>query len=68
MSMFGFLKRDKEGIEAPAPRDGLVSRLRQGLAATRARLGGQMAALLPAGRKIDEALSKKPESDPTSAG
>jgi fused signal recognition particle receptor len=62
MSMFGFLKRDKEGIEAPAPRDGLVSRLRQGLAATRARLGGQMAALLPAGRKIDEALYEELES------
>jgi fused signal recognition particle receptor len=60
--MFGFLKRDKEGGDASPPADGLVARLRQGLAATRARLGGQVAALLPAGRKIDEALYEELES------
>lgn len=56
MSMFSFLKRDKDVEEAPSEKKGLVTRLRQGLAASRARFGDRIAGLLPAGRKIDEAL------------
>lgn len=54
--MFSFLKRDKESAEESSAGAGFVVRLRQGLAATRARFGTQVAGLLPAGRSIDEAL------------
>lgn len=54
--MFSFLKRDKESAEEASASTGFVARLRQGLAATRARFGTQVAGLLPAGRNIDEAL------------
>lgn len=59
--MLSFLKRDKD--DAPAPQgEGWAARLRRGLAATRARLGGQLAAVFGAGRKVDEALFEELES------
>lgn len=60
--MFSFLKRDKDSEGEPAERTGLIVRLRQGLAATRARFGGRIATLLPAGREIDEALFEELEA------
>jgi fused signal recognition particle receptor len=59
--MLSFLKRDKD--DAPTPQgEGWSARLRRGLAATRARLGGQLAAVFGAGRKVDEALFEELES------
>jgi fused signal recognition particle receptor len=59
--MLSFLKRDKFAI-AEAGNTGWASKLRQGLAATRARLGAQLAAVFGAGRRIDEALFEEMES------
>jgi fused signal recognition particle receptor len=59
--MLSFLKRDKSAI-AEAGDKGWATKLRQGLAATRARLGAQLAAVFGAGRKIDEALFEEMES------
>lgn len=59
--MLSFLKRDKSAI-AEAGSQGWATKLRQGLAATRARLGVQLAAVFGAGRKIDEALFEEMES------
>jgi fused signal recognition particle receptor len=59
--MLSFLKRDKDGAAAQE-NEGWAARLRRGLAATRARLGGQLAAVFGAGRKIDEALFEELES------
>jgi fused signal recognition particle receptor len=58
--MLSFLKRDKD--DAAAESEGWGARLRRGLAATRARLGGQLAAVFGAGRKVDEALFEELES------
>ncbi len=60
--MFSFLKRDKAEAASSPDGDGLRARLRQGLAATRARLGRQIADLLSSGRRIDEALFEELES------
>jgi len=59
--MLSFLKRDKNVI-AEAGTKGWAAKLRQGLAATRARLGAQLAAVFGTGRKIDEALFEELES------
>ena len=59
--MLSFLKRDKSAI-AEAGSKGWATKLRQGLAATRARLGAQLGAVFGAGRKIDEALFEEMES------
>ncbi|MBI3529826.1 MAG: signal recognition particle-docking protein FtsY [Betaproteobacteria bacterium] len=59
--MLSFLKRDKSAI-AQAGSTGWATKLRQGLAATRARLGAQLAAVFGAGRRIDEALFEEMES------
>ena len=59
--MLSFLKRDKSAI-AQAGSPGWATKLRQGLAATRARLGAQLAAVFGAGRRIDEALFEEMES------
>lgn len=53
--MLSFLKRDK--IDVGNAKDaGWAARLRRGLAATRARVGDQLAAVFGAGREINEAL------------
>jgi fused signal recognition particle receptor len=57
--MFSFLKRDKPQDDAEAAR--WTSRLREGLAATRARLS-QLSALFGPGRRIDEALFEELET------
>ena len=59
--MLSFLKRDKGEIEDTGG-TGWAAKLRQGLAATRARLAAQLAGLFGAGRKIDEALFEEMES------
>jgi len=60
--MLSFLKRDKEGPGEGSADDGWGARLRRGLAATRARLGGQLGSILGTGRKVDEALFEELES------
>ncbi|HEX7813335.1 MAG TPA: signal recognition particle-docking protein FtsY [Burkholderiales bacterium] len=60
--MFSFLKRDKDEAAERADSDGWTAKLRRGLASTRARLGGQLAAVFGAGRKVDEALFEELES------
>ena len=65
--MFGFLKSpsssslaaEPDGTAAPA---GWAQRLKAGLAKTREKLGGQLAGLFGAGRKIDEALYEELET------
>jgi fused signal recognition particle receptor len=58
--MLSFLKRDKgETAETGA---GWAAKLRQGLAATRARLSVQFAGVFGAGRRIDETLFEEMES------
>jgi fused signal recognition particle receptor len=66
--MFGFLKsKDKE---APASTEasgstestGWLARLKSGLAKTREKLGGQVAGLFGAGRKLDEAFYEELET------
>ena len=59
--MLSFLKRDKSAI-AEAGSMGWATKLRQGLTATRARLGAQLAAVFGTGRRIDEALFEEMES------
>lgn len=58
--MFSFRKRDKPQGDAESAR--WASRLREGLAATRARLSRQLSALLGTGRRIDEALFEELET------
>jgi len=58
--MLSFLKRDKS--ESAQLGTGWAAKLRQGLAATRARLALQLAGVFGAGRKIDEALFEEMES------
>lgn len=62
--MFGFLKgSDKTDESAPAPeKRSWTERLRDGLAATRARLGGQLAQIFTAGGKVDEAFYEELET------
>jgi len=60
--MLSFLKRDKGEIAQAGAAVGWAAKLRQGLAATRARLAGQLAGVFGAGRKIDEALFEEMES------
>jgi fused signal recognition particle receptor len=60
--MLSFLKRDKDEASAQDGSAGWTAKLRRGLASTRARLGGQLAALFGAGRKVDEALFEELES------
>jgi len=59
--MLSFLKRDKSEI-ADAGSTGWAAKLRQGLAATRTRLGAQLAGVFGVGRSIDEALFEEMES------
>src|SRR4051794_32989626 len=56
--MLSFLKRDKSNAkpDESASSGGWLSRLRQGLTATRGKLSGQLSALLGRYSKIDEAL------------
>ncbi|HYN27967.1 MAG TPA: signal recognition particle receptor subunit alpha, partial [Burkholderiales bacterium] len=51
-----FLKRDKDEPIRDGGDSGWAVRLRQGLAATRSRLGVQLAAVFGGGRKVDEQL------------
>ncbi len=66
--MFSFSKPDKVASEDAAEEDPqlagktLGERLRQSLSATRARLGGQLSALLAPGRAIDEELFEELET------
>lgn len=66
--MFGFLKggtkaEEDTGAQAPAEeRRSWAARLRDGLAATRARLGGQLAQIFTAGGKVDEAFFEELET------
>jgi len=49
-------------VEAPAPKPGWAQRLKQGLAKTRGRLGGQISSLFGVGRKIDAELFEELET------
>jgi fused signal recognition particle receptor len=60
--MLSFLKRDKGANTHGDPDTGWTARLRQGLAATRARLSAQLAGVFGAGRKVDETLFEELES------
>jgi fused signal recognition particle receptor len=60
--MLSFLKRDKSEAMDAGSSTGWAAKLRQGLAATRARLAAQFAGVFGAGRKIDEALFEEMES------
>jgi len=60
--MLSFLKRDKGETAQGDPDTGWTARLRQGLAATRARLSAQLVGVFGAGRKIDETLFEEMES------
>jgi len=61
--MLSFLKRDKGANPQGDPdTGGWTARLRQGLAATRARLSAQLAGVFGAGRKVDETLFEELES------
>jgi fused signal recognition particle receptor len=58
--MFSFLRRDKPQDDAESAR--WTSRLRAGLAATRARLAQQLSAVFGAGRRIDQTLFEELET------
>jgi len=61
--MLSFLKRDKgANTQGDPDTGGWAARLRQGLAATRARLSAQLAGVFGAGRKVDETLFEELES------
>lgn len=60
--MLSFLKRDKGGIADADGGGGWAAKLRQGLAATRARFVARLAGVFGAGRKIDDALFEELES------
>ncbi|MEO8039090.1 MAG: signal recognition particle-docking protein FtsY [Betaproteobacteria bacterium] len=63
--MFGFLKNsEKKSDEGDSSRDqrSWSARLRDGLAATRARLGGQLSGLFSAGGKVDDAFFEELET------
>ena len=54
--MLSFLKRDKDEPTKDGGDSVWTARLRRGLAATRSRLGAQLAAVFGSGRKVDEQL------------
>lgn len=69
--MFSFFKSTSTEPDAPAPtqesdaaspKRSWAQRLKQGLAKTRSKLGGQITGLFGAGRKIDEALFEELET------
>lgn len=60
--MLSFLKRDKDEASARDDGGGWTAKLRRGLASTRARLGGRLAAVFGAGRKVDEGLFEELET------
>src|SRR5690349_2153941 len=61
--MLSFLKRDKSGAKPEeSASGGWLARLREGLSATRGKLGGQLSALLGRYGKIDEALYEELET------
>jgi fused signal recognition particle receptor len=60
--MLSFLKRDKGEASETGPDAGWAAKLRQGLAATRARLGARLGTAFGFGRKIDDALFEELES------
>jgi fused signal recognition particle receptor len=65
--VFGFRKTNSSSDtpaepENPASRPGWAQRLKAGLAKTREKLGGQLAGLFGAGRKIDEDLYEELET------
>ncbi len=61
--MFSFLKRDKDDAQSGASSGAAWrTRLRGGLAATRARLGAQLYSLLSGARRVDEALFEELEN------
>ena len=59
--MLSFLKHDKSAAAESGSKD-WATKLRRGLAATRARLGARLAAAFGAGRKIDDPLFEELES------
>jgi len=60
--MLSFLKRDKSNSGADPGKGGWLSRLREGLSATRGKLSGQLSALLGRHGKIDESLFEELET------
>src|SRR3954471_13427641 len=60
--MLSFLKRDKGETAQGDPDTGWTARLRQGLAATRARLSAQLVGVVGGGGKIEEKLFEEMES------
>src|SRR5689334_10488613 len=61
--MLSFLKRDKSAAKPEENTSaGWLARLREGLSATRGKLGGQLSALLGRYGKIDEALYEELET------
>src|SRR5438552_2356041 len=62
--MLSFLKRDKSNSsnDTSGASGGWLSRLREGLSATRGKLGGQLSALLGRHTKIDESLYEELET------
>jgi fused signal recognition particle receptor len=63
--VFGFLKSNSSpeaAVETAAAQPGWAQRLKAGLAKTREKLGGQLAGLFGAGRKIDADLYEELES------
>ncbi len=62
--MLSFLKRDKSNSsdEPAGSSGGWLSRLREGLSATRGKLGGQLSALLGRHTEIDESLYEELET------
>ena len=60
--MLSFLKRDKSNSGTEPGAGNWLTRLREGLSATRGKLGGQLSALLGRHGKIDEALYEELET------
>jgi fused signal recognition particle receptor len=60
--MLSFLKRDKSNSGADPAAGGWLSKLREGLSATRGKLSGQLSSLLGRHGKIDEALFEELET------
>src|SRR4249920_1008939 len=60
--MLSFLKRDKSNSGTDPSSGGWLSKLREGLSATRGKLSGPLSALLGRHAKIDEALFEELET------
>src|SRR6476620_8916322 len=60
--MLSFLKRDKSNSGTEPGAGNWLTRLREGLSATRGKLGGQLSALLGRHTKIDESLYEELET------